>query len=48
MDHFREESLFFRDTRNYQEHDAKNRLSISGPSREKPVVEIIPLKRNRP
>jgi len=48
IDNFREKSLFFRDTSSNQEHDAKNRLSISGPSPEKPVAEIIPLKENRP
>ena len=47
-DHFRKKLLFFLDTRNNQEHDAKNRLSIPGPSPEKPVAEIIPLKKNRP
>ena len=48
IDHFREKSLFFRDTANNKKHDAKKRLSISGPSLEKPVAEIIPLKENRP
>ena len=47
-DHFQEKSLFFRDTRDNQEHDTKTRLSIPGPSPEELVAEIIPLKRNRP
>ena len=46
IDHFRRISLFFLDTRSNQEHDAKNRLSIPGPSPEKPVAEIIPLKKS--
>jgi len=45
---FRKKSLFFRDTRDNQEHDTKNRLSIPAPSSEKPLAEIIPLKKNRP
>ena len=44
-DHFRKKSLFFRDTRDNREHDAKNRLPKPGPSPEKPVAEIIPLKK---
>ena len=39
-------SLFFRDTRDNQEYDAKNRLSIPGPSPEKLVAEIARLKKN--
>ena len=46
--HFRKKCLFFRDTRDNQGHDAKNRLSIPGPSSEKLVAEIIPLKKIRP
>ena len=46
--HFRKMSLFFRDTRNDQEHDVKTRLSIRVPSSEKPLAEIIRLKKNRP
>ena len=46
--HFRKKILFFRDTREHPEHDAKNRLSISSPSSEKPLAEIHELKKNRP
>ena len=46
--HFGKKPLFFRETRQHQEHDAKVRLSISGPSSEKPVAEIYQLKNNRP
>ena len=45
IDHFREKYIVFRDTRDHQEHDAKNRLLISGPSFEKPVAEIDQLKK---
>ena len=45
---FRKKSLFFRDTRKVQEHDAKVRLSIPLTSPENSVAEIIPLKENRP
>ena len=38
--------LFFRETRDNQEHDAKIRLPIPGPSLEKLVAEIIPLKKS--
>ena len=48
IDHFRKKRLFFRDTRQVQEHDAKVRLFISGPSPEKPLAEIDQLKKNRP
>ena len=48
IDHFRKKSLFFQDTRDNQEHDAKNRLSLFSPSLEKPVAEIDQLKENRP
>ena len=48
IDHFRKETLFFRDTRDHQEHDTKNRLSIPGPSPEKLMAEIHQLKKNRP
>ena len=41
-------TLFFQDTRDNQEHDAKNRLSLFSPSLEKPVAEIDQLKENRP
>ena len=40
IDHFRKKSSFFRDTRDNQEHDTKKRLSIPGPSPEKPEAEI--------
>ena len=45
IDHFRKKLLFFRDTRDNQEYNAKNRLSIPGPSPEKPVAEIARLKK---
>ena len=48
IDHFRKKSLFFQDTRDNQEYDAKNRLSIPGPSPEKLMAEIDRLKENRP
>ena len=48
IDHFRKKSIIFRDTTDNQEHDAKNRLLIPGPSSEKPVAEIHQLKNNRP
>ena len=38
----------FRDTTDNQEHDAKNRLLIPGPSSDKPVAEIHQLKINQP
>ena len=44
--HFQKKSLFFRDTRNKSEHDAKNRLSLPVPSPEKLMAEIIRLKKN--
>ena len=44
-DYFRKKSLFFRDTRDNQEHDAKKRLPIPGPSSEKPLAEIHRLKK---
>ena len=43
--HYRKKSLFFRDTRDNQEHDAKNRLSIPGPSPEELLAEVLSLKR---
>ena len=46
--HFRKKTIIFRDTRDHQEHDAKNRLSVPGPSFEEPVAEIHQLKNNRP
>ena len=46
--HFRKKTLFFRDTRDHPEHDAKNRLSLPSPSSEKPLAEIDELKNNRP
>ena len=48
IDHFWKKRLFFRDTRDHQEHDTKNRLSIPGPSPEKLMAEIHRLKENRP
>ena len=45
IDHFREKSLFFQDTRDTQEYDAKNRLSIPGLSYEKLLAEVISDKR---
>ena len=45
IDHFRKKSLFFRDTRDHQEHDAKNRLSIPTTRSEKPLAEIISVKK---
>ena len=47
-DHFRKKSIVFRDTRDHQEHDSKNRLPIPGPSPEKSVAEIDQLKKNWP
>ena len=44
MGHFRIISLFFWDTRDNLEHDAKHRLSIPGPSPEKLMAEIDRLK----
>ena len=44
-DHFRKKCLFFRDTRDNQEHDAKNRLSIPGHSPEKLLAEVLSLKK---
>ena len=46
--HSTKNSLFFRDTRDHPEHDAKNRLSLPSPSPEKPLAEIDELKNNRP
>ena len=46
--HFRTKSLFFWDTRDNQDYDAKNRLLIPGPSPEKLMAEIDRLKENRP
>ena len=43
--HFRKKSLFFRDTREHPEHDAKNRLSSPSPSPEKLLAEIHELKK---
>ena len=39
MGHFRKISLFFGDTRDNQEHGAKNRLSIPAPSPGKLLAE---------
>ena len=47
-DYYRNKTLFFRDTRDNQGHDTKNRLSKPIPSSEKPLAEIIRLKENRP
>ena len=44
-DHFREKSIVFRDTRDSQEHDAKNRLSIPSPSPSEPVAEVESVKK---
>ena len=44
-DHFRKKSIVFRDTRDHQKDDAKNRLPIPGPSPEKSVAEIDQLKK---
>ena len=44
IDRFRTESLFFRDTRDHQEDDAKNRLSIPATSSEKFLAEFYQLK----
>ena len=41
---FPETILIFRNIRENKKYDAKNRLSIPGPSPEKHVTEIIPLK----
>ena len=43
--HFRKKSLFFRDTREHPEHDAKNRLSLPSSSPEKLLAEIHELKK---
>ena len=45
---FSKKSLFFWDTRDNQEYDAKNRLLIPGPSPEKLMAEIDRLKENWP
>jgi len=45
IDHFRKKSIIIRDTTDNQEHDAKKRLLIPGPSSEKPVAEIAQLKK---
>ena len=42
--HFLKKSIIIRDTRDHQEHDALNRLSIPGPRSEEPVAEIHHLK----
>ena len=39
-DQFRNTTIFFRDTRYHQEHGAKVRLSILGPSPELALAEI--------
>ena len=44
-DDFWKKSIIFRDTREHQEHDTKNRLSIPGPSSEKLMAEIDELKK---
>ena len=48
INHFRKKSLFFWDTRDNQEYDAKTRLLIPRPSPEKFMAEIDRLKENRP
>ena len=45
VEHFRKKSLFFQDTRDNQEYDAKNRLSIPGPSPEKLMAEVYSFKK---
>ena len=45
IDHFREKSIVFRDTRDSQEHDAKNRLSIPSLSSSEPVAEVESVKK---
>ena len=40
--------VIIRNTRNKSEHDAKNRLSLPGPSPEKLMAEIIRLKKTDP
>ena len=45
-DDFRKKSIIFRDTRDNQQHGARNRLLIPGPSPEKPVAEIDQWKEN--
>ena len=42
--HFRKKTLFFRDTRDNREYDAKTRLSISITSFEKTLAEIVSVK----
>ena len=44
IDHFREKSIVFRDTKDSQEHVAKNRLSIPSPSSSEPMAEIAQLR----
>ena len=44
-DDFWKKSIIFRDTREHQEHDTKNLLSIPGPSSEKLMAEIDELKK---
>ena len=39
--HFRKKMIIFRDTRDHQEHDAKNRLSIPSPSPEESLAEKV-------
>ena len=46
IDHFRKKSIIFRDMRTHGEHNAKDRLSISCPSPEKPSSQILRLKEN--
>ena len=43
--HFRKKYLFFQDTREHPEHDAKNRLSLSITGSEKTLAEIESVKR---
>ena len=44
-DHFRKKSIVLWDTRDSQEHDAKNRLSIPSPSSWEPVAEVESVKK---
>ena len=44
-DDFWKKSIIFRDTREHQEHDTKIRLSIPSPSSEKPLAEVLSVKK---
>ena len=45
IDRFRKKTIIFRDTTDNQEHGAKHRFLIPGPTSEKPVAEIDELKK---